>query len=158
MQGERELKVIIVMHARTKQRHLDHAELKGWPRGEGVSCRMHCFLLHWLARRTLKSADHFNSLADLAPWIRSRSTRFSTEGDPALSTWAMSSGVLGDQRGIALTSAPLARSYSADTSCPPWHACQKASLISFVVGGVESSKKSARRNIRPSAAACQSLV
>jgi hypothetical protein len=34
--GRRELQVIVVMEARARQRHLDHAEAKGWPRGQGV--------------------------------------------------------------------------------------------------------------------------
>lgn len=34
--GEQELKISVVIEARTKQRHLDHSELKGWPRGVGV--------------------------------------------------------------------------------------------------------------------------
>jgi hypothetical protein len=34
--GQRELQVIVVMEARARQRHLGHAEAKGWPRGQGV--------------------------------------------------------------------------------------------------------------------------
>ncbi|MDB6032169.1 MAG: hypothetical protein JWM16_2507 [Verrucomicrobiales bacterium] len=34
--GEKELKTIVVIEARTRQRHLSHAAAKGWPKGEGV--------------------------------------------------------------------------------------------------------------------------
>jgi len=34
--GRNELQIIVVLEARARQRHLDHAEAKGWPRGEGV--------------------------------------------------------------------------------------------------------------------------
>ncbi len=48
MLGERELKVIVVLEARTRQRHLDYARAKGWPRGEGVP------LIEGLWRRRVK--------------------------------------------------------------------------------------------------------
>ncbi len=35
--GEPELKAIVVLEARTLERHLAHARGKGWPRGEGVA-------------------------------------------------------------------------------------------------------------------------
>ncbi len=46
--GTRELQVIVIMEARTRQRHLDHAELKGWPRGVGIP------LCEGLWRRAIK--------------------------------------------------------------------------------------------------------
>lgn len=46
--GERELKVIVVLEARTRERHLDHARAKGWPRGEGIP------LIEGLWRRRVK--------------------------------------------------------------------------------------------------------
>jgi hypothetical protein len=46
--GERELKIIVVLEARTRQRHRDYAESKGWPRGEGIP------LIEGLWRRRVK--------------------------------------------------------------------------------------------------------
>lgn len=46
--GERELKVIVVLEARTRRRHLEYARAKGWPRGEGVP------LIEGLWRRRVK--------------------------------------------------------------------------------------------------------
>jgi len=34
--GRQELQIIVILEARTRQRHLDHAESKSWPRGVGV--------------------------------------------------------------------------------------------------------------------------
>ncbi len=45
---ENELKLIVVMEARTRQRHLDYAAEKGWPKGMGVP------LCHGLWRQPVK--------------------------------------------------------------------------------------------------------
>jgi hypothetical protein len=46
--GEQEPKVVVILEARTRQRHLDHAKLKHWPRGVGVP------LCEGLWRRSVK--------------------------------------------------------------------------------------------------------
>ena len=46
--GELELKVIVVLESRTRERHLNFARAKGWPRGEGLP------LIEGLWRRRVK--------------------------------------------------------------------------------------------------------